>query len=130
MYPIHPAVTSQIKELSFNNIHTIDPVDHITFCDLLAKCRYVITDSGGVQEEASFYKKRIVVCREETERAEAADFIIKAKTPLSISSIINTLDSNTPEYFTVNKECPFGHGDAAKKITKILYERYSHNRIQ
>ncbi len=75
--PVHPnpAVQAVVKEQLADqpNIQLIEPLDYVSFVDLLRRCYFVITDSGGVQEEGPSLGKPILVLRDKTERPEAID---------------------------------------------------------
>lgn len=74
IFPIHPRTSKMIKKFNlgalFNNsnIKIIDPIGYFEFINLVYKCKYVITDSGGIQEETSFLKKPCFTIRQNTER--------------------------------------------------------------
>jgi len=79
VYPVHPnpAVRDTVfKELGngrLSNIHLIAPLDYLPFVSLMARAELIVTDSGGVQEEAPSLGKRVVVMRDVTERTEGID---------------------------------------------------------
>lgn len=62
----NPKILKNIEILK--NIKTIEPLKHTKMIELIKKCKFVISDSGGLQEETFYFKKKIIVCREETER--------------------------------------------------------------
>ena len=66
--PIHPNPNVSKHKKSLTYVKSIDPVPYEEMINMLANSRMIISDSGGIQEEASFFKKRIIVCRETTER--------------------------------------------------------------
>jgi UDP-N-acetylglucosamine 2-epimerase (non-hydrolysing) len=73
IFPIHPnpEVKEKVEKILQNSkIQLVDPFDYPDFIDLIRKCKLIITDSGGIQEEAAFFKKRVVICRKNTERPE------------------------------------------------------------
>lgn len=101
------------------NIDFISPVSHEKMLEMIVKSDIIISDSGGLQEEASFFCKPIIVCRKTTERPES----------IGITSFM----CQNPEYLeesfkSVMKErirvvtCPYGDGYSAEKIVKILYD--------
>ena len=114
----HPNPNSQRalrKQLS--NVSIIPPVAHKEFVKRIGACRFLITDSGGLQEEASFLKKKAIVCRETTERPEAlGSFTFLCKTVGELPELFNKIK----EDFTPEGECPFGDGKAAEKILQLL----------
>jgi UDP-N-acetylglucosamine 2-epimerase (non-hydrolysing) len=76
VYPVHPnptvrdAVSRELGTKGLSNVHLIEPVDYLPFVLLMSRCELVLTDSGGIQEEAPSLGKRVVVMREVTERNE------------------------------------------------------------
>lgn len=115
--PLHPNPNVQKYKGLLTNVKVIDPLSHEELLELLVKTKMVITDSGGLQEECSFFNKKCLVCRETTERPESiglTSFIIKK--PEYLKSMF---DSEIKKYET-NFESPYGDGTSAKKIIKIL----------
>lgn len=128
VYPVHP--NPNIKETAFrllgntSNIILTQPLDYLPFVDLMQKSTIILTDSGGIQEEAPSLGKPVLVMRESTERPEATDaglaqlvgtnkFDIK-------EAVINLLD-NTSLYKKMTKSInPYGDGMAAKRIANEL----------
>lgn len=117
--PIHmnPEIY-KLKEI-FKKVKCVDPLPHNELIDVLRRCKYVITDSGGIAEEATWLGKRIFLCRQKTERPEGEAFYIWSQTP-------EKLRRNFMEYMAFNFKsnlrvpCPFGDGNASEKITDIL----------
>lgn len=117
--PIHPNPNVQIyKNILNKNIKVIDPLSHNDLIDLLITCKFVITDSGGIQEEATFFNKKTIVCRITTERPEAIDtgHLFLCKTPNELSNLVYITNQN----YYINNKCPYGDGHSSKKIIKIL----------
>ena len=75
---MNPNVRSTINSLlgDTDRIHLTEPLDYITFVSLLRRCFLVLTDSGGIQEEAPTFRKPVLVLRRVTERPEASQFEI------------------------------------------------------
>lgn len=118
--PIHynPLVRKHAHLLT--HVKVVEPLNHNGFLDLIHRCRLVISDSGGVQEEASFYKKKAIVLRYNTERSEALGFTsFLCPEPQSLKGVFSRL---IDDYIPVEHECPFGSGDAGKKIVDIMEE--------
>jgi len=85
----------------------------------IASCRFIISDSGGLQEEASFLNKKIIVCRKETERTETiGQTSFLCESPDLLNNIFN--DINNDYLVPESNICPYGDGFAAKKIKQIL----------
>ena len=115
--PIHPNPNVIKHKNILTNVDIIEPLKHDELLDLLVKCKLVITDSGGLQEECSFLNKKCLVCRETTERPESigiTTFMVK-----SVNNLNNIFNEHIYNY-EVNTTSPFGDGFASKKITKVL----------
>ena len=114
VFPAHPNpyILEQTKILK--NIEVVSPLEHIEFLNILKNCRFVITDSGGIQEEASFLNKKVIVCRKTTERPEGINsgHIILCEKPLKFNKIAETIKKN----YSINTKCPYGNGKSSKKI--------------
>jgi len=82
----------------------------------------VITDSGGIQEECSFFNKKCLTCRITTERPEAIGMsTILIQKP---DELINIFQKEINDY-VINYECPYGTGNTSKKIVNILKSNYN-----
>lgn len=115
--PIHPNPNVIKHKGIFKHVKVVDPLNHADLIDILKDCRFVITDSGGIQEEASFLNKKIIICRETTERAECLGFHgVLCESPSNLSSLVSKISNN----YKVNSPCPFGDGQSAKTIAKLL----------
>jgi UDP-N-acetylglucosamine 2-epimerase (non-hydrolysing) len=116
----HPNMDHEtVNSINTNNIKIISPIPHTDMLTLILKSDIIVSDSGGLQEEASYFRKPIVVCRKETERPEAIGITsFMCKEPSNLNTTFETaLTTKIP-----NIKCPFGDGDSAKKIIDILYE--------
>ena len=121
-----------VKESVFNilgeisNVIILMPIDIEDAHNLLSRCFFVMTDSGGIQEEAPYLGKFVLVLRSETERKEVLD-----------QGIIKLIGTNEEDIYKTSKDFidgkieyknllnnVYGDGDASKKIVKILEEKY------
>ena len=128
VYPVHPnpnvrkTVFGHLKENS--RIHLIEPVDYPAFVHLMHECHLILTDSGGIQEEAPSLGKPVLVLRETTERPEAVEAgtaKLVGTDPEAIVRETATLLTNAEAYRAMTAEAnPFGDGTAATKIVDIL----------
>ena len=119
--PIHPNPNVQkYRHILNKNIKVVDPLIHNDLLNILVGCRFVITDSGGIQEEATFLNKKSIVCRKTTERPEGINtgHIILCKNP---SDLILYVDNIIKDY-NINTECPYGDGHSSEKILNIIRE--------
>ena len=115
--PIHPNPSVQKHKNLLNYVNVINPLPYEEMLDLLVKTRLVITDSGGIQEECSYFNKKCLVCRVVTERPEAigkSTFIVNNPNMLSIIFKLHIDD------YIINYNCPFGDGYSAERIYEIL----------
>lgn len=128
IYPIHmnPVVRQAAEEElgGCDRIHIIEPLDVLDFHNFLSRCYMILTDSGGVQEEAPSLGKPVLVMRDTTERPEG----IAAGTLKLVGTDEDTIYSNFKELLE-NKEAydkmsqasnPYGDGFACKRIADIL----------
>lgn len=128
IYPIHmnPIVRKTADEFlgGDDRIHIIEPLDVLDFHNFLARCFLVLTDSGGIQEEAPSLGKPVLVMRNTTERPEgiAAGTLKLVGTDEEViyRSFKQLLEDNE-EYARMSNACnPYGDGFACKRIADIL----------
>lgn len=115
--PLHPNPNVQKHKSILTHVKIVEPLNHEDLLNLLVKTRLVITDSGGIQEECSFFNKKCLVCRKVTERPESVNltsFLINE--PKDLLSIFNTHIND----YIVNIESPYGDGKSSVKISNIL----------
>lgn len=117
--PMSMKLSQKLKD-SNKNIILIDPVDSIQFHILISKCLLIISDSGGIQEEAPCYGKNVMLLREATERPEGIATghikIVGYKYSLLKSNMQKVICGKTKKV----KTNPYGDGKAAKRIVKII----------
>jgi len=122
IYPIHPRTRKMMNHfgLRANGIEFVEPLDYLSFVQLEANAKLILTDSGGVQEEACILGVPCVTLRDNTERPETLEVganILAGASPekiLECSKIMLGRENNW--------ENPFGDGKAGEKIVKILTE--------
>lgn len=128
VYPVHlnPNVQKPVYELlsGLSNVYLIDPLDYLPFIYAMQHSKLLLTDSGGVQEEAPSLGKPVLVMRDTTERPEA----VTAGTVKLVGTDCNTIISNVNELLR-NKELyrmmsethnPYGDGHACERIREAL----------
>ena len=116
--PLHPNPNVQKHKHLLKNINVVKPLSHPELLDILVKCKLVISDSGGLQEEESFFNKKVIVCRETTERPEAIE-----TGHLFLCSSPNKLESKFGELiksYYIDAPCPYGDGKSSFKIKDIV----------
>lgn len=136
IYPVHlnPAVRNTVNEVlgGHDRIHLIDPVDVTDMHNLMSKCFLVMTDSGGLQEEAPSLGAPVLVLRTETERPEA----VAAGTAKlagvereTIYHMAKELITDEQKYNEMAKAVnPYGDGHASEKIAGIIMEYFENER--
>ena len=105
-------------------MHLIEPLDYQPFLILMQRCFFVLTDSGGIQEEAPSLGKPVLVMRESTERPEALDAGTVKLVGADKERILSTVDlliSDKREYEVMCKaHNPYGDGLACSRIADVL----------
>ncbi|MEN3009613.1 MAG: UDP-N-acetylglucosamine 2-epimerase (non-hydrolyzing) [Candidatus Bipolaricaulaceae bacterium] len=133
VYPVHlnPNVRAVVLRLLANveRVHLLDPLDYVAFVHLMARSYLILTDSGGIQEEAPTLKKPVLVLRETTERPEVLEVgaakLVGTDSDKIVSETLCLLRS-PQEYNRMTKAGnPFGDGQAAKRIVQTLDTLYT-----
>jgi len=128
LYPVHlnPNVRKPINELLSNisNIKLVEPFQYEEFVYLMSRSYLILTDSGGIQEEAPSLGKPVLVMRDTTERPEAVEAgtvkLIGSDQDNIIKEVQKLLNDNS-EYQKMSKaHNPYGNGNASEKILNIL----------
>ncbi|MBW1613590.1 MAG: UDP-N-acetylglucosamine 2-epimerase (non-hydrolyzing) [Deltaproteobacteria bacterium] len=133
LYPVH--LNPNIREPAFSilqdvkGIHLIDAVEYDVMAHLMKKSYFIITDSGGIQEEAPWLGKPVLILRNKTERQEAVEAgVAKIIGPRADAIILEgeKLLRNRDEYSNMAKKISlYGDGKAAERIIKALLEKCS-----
>ena len=131
VYPVHPNpnINKPIKKLLLNqkNISVIEPLDYLTFAHLMKQSYLILTDSGGIQEEAPGLGIPVLVLRKVTERTEAVDqgtaLMVGTDTNKIVRSATLLLDNKSSYKEMVKTVNPFGDGNAAQRIVSILLDK-------
>ncbi|MFA5190229.1 MAG: UDP-N-acetylglucosamine 2-epimerase (non-hydrolyzing) [Verrucomicrobiia bacterium] len=116
--PIHPNpnVRKHRERLAASNIRVIKPVGYLDMLQMVAASAFVITDSGGLQEECSCFNKKVIIVRETTERPEILDVGLGRLVGRKI--LANIEWAKTPPAKAVVS--PFGDGRASERIVRVL----------
>lgn len=133
VYPVHP--NPNVKQVVFDvlkdvkNIHLIEPLDYPALIWLLQKSYFVLTDSGGIQEEASAFGKPVLVMRDVTERPESVEAGISRLVGSNIETIVGAatqLLNDTTIYSDMARKLElYGDGQASVRIADILTNTHS-----
>ena len=132
IYPVHPnpnindVVSQELAGL--DNVHLIQPLDYLSFIYMMRRSFMVLSDSGGVQEEAPSLGKPVLCMRESTERPEALEAGTVRLVGVDVRKIIAETEKLLDDPEEYRRRCsianPFGDGTAAEKIADVLEERF------
>ena len=129
IFPVHPRTAKRLKEfnlfkklLNSQNILLLDVVGYFEMLELMKKCTFIITDSGGIQEEATAPKirKKVLVTRKTTDRPEAVLAGMSEVVGVEKKRIISSIKKTIKNPQIPSKKTPYGRGDSSEKIIKIL----------
>ncbi len=138
VYPVHfnPNVREPVNKIlrGIKNVHLIEPLDYEPFIYAMEKSYLILTDSGGVQEEAPSLGKPVLVMRETTERPEAVDAGTVKLVGTDKEKIVDgvaTLLNDTREYIKMSRALnPYGDGKASQRIVKIFEDYFEKGSIE
>lgn len=128
VYPVHlnPLVQEAAKEefAGCGRIRLVEPLEIVEFHNLLARCTLILTDSGGIQEEAPSLGKPVIVLRDTTERPEgikAGTLKLAGTEEETIYSMVRELLTDETEYARMAKaRNPYGDGKASRRIADAV----------
>lgn len=130
IYPVHlnPNVQEPVNRLlqGIDNVHLIEPQDYLPFVYLMTKATVILTDSGGIQEEAPSLGKPVLVMRETTERPEAVAAgtvrLVGTDVDLIVSEVSNLLTNDDAYKKMSLAHNPYGDGQACKRILDAVIQ--------
>lgn len=133
VYPVHlnPNVQEPVRRILSDvaEVHLIDPLDYLPFVYLMDRSTLVITDSGGIQEEAPSLGKPVLVMRDTTERPEAVDAgtvkLVGTDSATIVREANHLLDDPAAYESMARAHNPYGDGKASARIRDILKTKYS-----
>ena len=118
--PLHPNPNVSKHKNLLTHVKVIEPLNYNDMVHKISKCRFLISDSGGIQEESSFLNKKVIVCRKITERPESVGkHSFMCGEPKDLKGLFYSLKDN----YEVNLECPYGDGRSSKRIVNYLKEK-------
>ena len=132
VYPVHlnPSVQEPVRRIlvGCENVFLLDPLDYLPFVYLMSRSHLIITDSGGIQEEAPSLGKPVLVMRDTTERPEAVEAVtvklVGTDTGRIVSGAGELLDNAESYREMARASNPYGDGLAGRRIAAILRDRY------
>jgi len=115
--PLHLNPNVKKHKNKLKGIKVVDPLPYEKLLDLMCEVKLIISDSGGIQEEASFLDKKVIVCRKKTERtASLGTHSFLADSPGKVKKLFDEFKTN----YEIAAGCPYGDGHASDKIMEIL----------
>jgi len=132
VYPLHPRTEKNLKIhglyntlASHSNVQLIDPVGYFAFLVLMKRCSFIMTDSGGIQEEATApnIRKKVFVLRDSTERPEAVDAGYAEVVGVDSNPVLDSISKYLKREFDLTNPSPFGDGNSSLHIVSSI-EKY------
>ncbi len=128
LYPMHlnPNVREPVNRIlaGISNVHLIEPQQYLPFIYLMSRAYIILTDSGGIQEEAPSLGKPVLVMRETTERPEAVEAGTVKLVGTNVDTIISNLNSLLTDELAYEEMSfahnPYGDGEACGRILNEL----------
>ncbi len=138
VWPVHPnpkVIETVRRELTArDNLHLIAPLDYLTFVVLMQRAHFIITDSGGIQEEAPSLAKPVLVTRYETERQEAIVVgtakLVGTDGGRILAAASELLDDPVAHAKMTHRPNPFGDGHAAQRIVSGIVARNTRRGVR
>ncbi len=131
VYPLHPRTKKMLEQFGIydklansENVHLIPPAGYFDFLAMMKNCRFIFSDSGGIQEEATSpsIRKRVLVFRRSTERPEAVNTGYATVVGTDPEDIAKAIADEVSQGQTPSVPSPYGDGTAGKNIAKIVME--------
>jgi UDP-N-acetylglucosamine 2-epimerase (non-hydrolysing) len=127
VFPVHPRTIKNIKSFGLNerfvnnpNLLITEPLDYFAFQKLIRECKYIITDSGGIQEESTFLQVPCLTLRQNTERPVTVDKGTNELIPFDLSFIQSRIQAIEAGSFKKGSIPPLWDGKATQRIVEIL----------
>jgi len=138
IYPVHlnPNVQDPVNKTlaGHNNIQLIEPLDYLPFVHLMSKAHIILTDSGGIQEEAPSLGKPVLVMRDTTERPEALDEgtvrLVGTDRAKIVSEVNRLLHSEKKYQAMARAHNPYGDGKAAERIIHAIKATFVEGEVR
>jgi len=133
IFPVHPRTKKRLQEFNLynklsklKNILLMNPLGYFEMLELMKKCSFIVTDSGGIQEEATspVIRKKVLVVRKTTDRPEAVESKMAKIVGLTEKSISSSIKKTMKNPKLSSKKTPYGNGNASSKIIEILQKRF------
>jgi UDP-N-acetylglucosamine 2-epimerase (non-hydrolysing) len=134
VFPVHPRTVKRLESLGkMRNIDIIEPLGYLEFLMLLSRAKAVLTDSGGIQEEAMVLKVPCFTLRTTTERPESVEaggnVIVGVKKEEIIAKVSGALQDKKRIAKMRSAKNPFGDGKSGERIVSILLDKYEKDEL-
>ena len=127
VFPVHPRTINNLKKFdlfnrfqSIKNIVITEPLDYFAFQKLISECKFILTDSGGIQEESTFRLKPCITLRPNTERPSTVDVGTNTLLPFDISIIKETIKKIESGTYKTGVIPPLWDGKSTERILEII----------
>jgi UDP-N-acetylglucosamine 2-epimerase (non-hydrolysing) len=129
VYPMHPRTKKRLRQNKIyakirdsENVEILPPLGYLDFLVLMSKCEIIITDSGGIQEEATApcIRKPVLVIRLSTERPEAVKAGFAEVVGVEKHKILRAIEKTINQPKKLPEKSPYGDGNAAENIAEII----------
>jgi len=133
IFPVHPRTKKRLHEFNLynklsksKNIFLMNPLGYFEMLELMKKCSFIVTDSGGIQEEAtsSVIRKKVLVVRKTTDRPEAVESKMAKIIGLTEKSISSSIKKTMKNPELSSRKTPYGKGNSSSKIIEILQKHF------
>ena len=129
IFPVHPRTINNLKKFELfdrvdkiSNLVLSDPLDYFSFQKLIADCKFILTDSGGIQEESTFRLKPCITLRPNTERPSTITIGTNTLLPFDLDIIKVTIESINSGKYKTGAVPPMWDGNSTKRIVKHIKE--------
>ena len=137
VYPVHlnPNVKEPVNRLlrNLNNVKLIEPQDYLPFVYLMSTSHIILTDSGGIQEEAPSLGIPVLVMRSTTERQEAVEAgtvkLVGTHAPTIVAEVSSLIENEAIYLKMSEAHNPYGDGQASKRITETIVSFFNETKI-
>lgn len=116
--PLHHHPEVQKHKSLLTHIKIVPSLPHVELLDIMRQSKLIISDSGGLQEEGSFFNKKVIVCRDVTERPEGIEtgHLLLCHYPEELSTLFYKVLNN----YKVDSPCPYGEGNTSQLVKELL----------
>lgn len=130
VFPIHPRTVNKLRKFDLYNRATAnknllltDPLDYFSFQKLIAECKFVLTDSGGIQEESTYRQVPCLTLRPNTERPSTVQLGTNTLVPFDLEEITTQIHSIKEGYYKEGSIPPKWDGQTTQRILEIIYQK-------